>query len=68
MEQFTLSSCEMVSEQNMSETIICNHAALINPEEKGIDVAHNGISPGSDSFSARFRLQMVARDKCREIQ
>lgn len=33
MEQFTLSSSEMVSKQNMSETIICNHVALINPEE-----------------------------------
>lgn len=37
MEQFTLSRCEMVSEKNMSETIICNHAALINPEEQKVD-------------------------------
>ncbi len=37
MEQFTLSSTEMVFKENMSETIICNHVALINPEEKWIN-------------------------------
>lgn len=34
MEQFTLSSPEMVFKQNMSETIICNHVALNNLEEE----------------------------------
>lgn len=33
MEQFTLSSSEKVSKQNMSETIICNHVVLINLRE-----------------------------------
>lgn len=28
---------EMVFKQNMSETIICNHVALINPKEKWIN-------------------------------
>lgn len=37
MEQFTLLSSEMVFKQNMSESIICNHVALINPEEKWIN-------------------------------
>lgn len=33
MQQFTLSGGEIVLKQNMSETIIGNHAAFINPKE-----------------------------------
>lgn len=57
MEQFTLSSSEIVSKQNMSETIICNHVALINPEEKWINVAHKGI------YWAATHLQLVLGHK-----
>lgn len=51
MEQFTLSSSEMVFKQNMSETIICNHVALINPEEKRINESAERDLLGYSTFS-----------------
>lgn len=63
MEQFTLSSTEMVFKQNMSETIICNHVALINPEEKRINENARDLL-GYNTFSVCIRPQTVARDTC----
>lgn len=40
MEQITLSGFEMVFKENMSETIICNHVALINFQERKINEKH----------------------------
>lgn len=40
MEQITLSGFEMVFKQNMSETIICNHVALINLQERKSNESH----------------------------
>lgn len=37
MEQLTSSGSEMVFRQDMSETIICNHVALIDLKEKRIN-------------------------------
>lgn len=52
----------MVFKQNMSETIICNHAALINPEVKWINEnAQRGFA-GHDAFSVCIRPHAVARD------
>ena len=55
MEQFTLSSSEIVLKQNMSETIICNHAALINPEEKQLNENTQRGLLGHSAFSVCIR-------------
>lgn len=57
MEQFTLSSSEMVFKKNMSETIICNHVALINPEEKWINEGAQRDLLGCGTFSVCIRTQ-----------
>ena len=65
MEQFTLSSSEMVFKQNMSETIICNHVALINPEEKMDKWKHTkGFTELQHIFTVCIRPQTAARDTC----
>lgn len=66
MEQFTLSSCETVSEQNMSETIICNHAALINPEEQKVDKC--GTHWDFTWEPLTFKLRIVEKHKRKRIQ
>lgn len=46
----------MVTVHNMSEAIICNHAALNIPKEKKwINVPHNEILPRSDSLSSNVQ-------------
>ncbi len=62
MEQFTLSSSEMVFKQNMSETIICNHVALINPEEKRLNERAQRDLLCCDTFSVCLRPATVATD------
>ena len=57
MEQFTLLSSEMVFKQNMSETIICNHVALINPQEKWINEGARRDLLGRSTFSVCIRPQ-----------
>lgn len=46
MEQFATSGSEIVFKQNMSEAIICNHVAVINPGEKRIDENAQRDLPG----------------------
>lgn len=55
MEQFILSGPEMVFTKNMSETIICNHVALINPEEKWINENAQRDLLGYNTFSVCIR-------------
>lgn len=55
MEQFILSGPEMVFKKNMSETIICNHVALINPEEKWINENAQRDLLGYNTFSVCIR-------------
>lgn len=61
-----MSSCETVSEQNMSETIICNHAALINPEEQKVDKC--GTLWDFIWEPLTFMLRIVEKHKRKQIQ
>lgn len=63
MEQFTLSSSEMVFKQT-SETIICNHVALINPEEKRINETAQRDLLGYNTFSVCIRALTVGGETC----
>lgn len=53
---FLCRGLEMVFKQNMSETIICNHAALINLKGKTNKWKHRGIQWASSTFSVAVKL------------
>lgn len=47
----------MVFKKNMSETIICNHVALINPEEKWINENAQRDLLGYNTFSVCISVE-----------
>lgn len=63
-----MSSSEMASKQNMSETIICNHVVLINPGERKKQKGYMWRAKGLNWPATQFQLVLGHNAGERHVQ